>query len=180
MAREARKLSSKGLYYIELTGDNLFNDDADKEKFIELITNYFKDGGKIFAYSLTKTKIKMVVKESKKGISMTMKPITVSYARYFNKKYNLTGGIFHGRFLSIPYETKKEADEVAKRVSENVEVDKKTVKKETKPAPKKTVTKKATPKKTVKKSAPKKEPVKEEVKEEVKKPKKKNLPTWLL
>ena len=155
MAREARKLSSKGLYYIELTGENLFNDDADKKKFIELITNYFKDGGKIFAYSLTKTKIKMVVKESKKGISMTMKPITVSYARYFNKKYNLTGGIFHGRFLSIPYETKKE---------------------ETKPAPKKT--EKSAPKN--KKSAPKKEPVKEEVKEEVKKPRKKNLPTWLL
>ena len=178
MAREARKLSSKGLYYIELVGDNLFNDDADKEKFIELITNYFKDGGKIFAYSLTDTKIKMVVKESKKGISMTMKPITVSYARYFNKKYDLTGSIFHGRFLSIPYETKKEADEAAKAVTEDVEVSK-PVKKETKPA-----TKKATPKKTVKKPAPKKEPVKEElkeeIKEEIKKPKKKNLPTWLL
>ncbi|MBQ7574704.1 MAG: hypothetical protein IJT23_10650 [Clostridia bacterium] len=178
MAREARKLSSKGLYYIELNGDNLFNDDVDKKKFIELITNYFKDGGKIFAYSLTKTKIKMVVKESKKGISMTMKPITVSYARYFNKKYDLTGSIFHGRFLSIPYETKKEADEAAKAVTEDVEVNK-PIKKETKPAPKKTVTKKEAPKKTVKGPAPKKEPEKE-TKEEVKKPKKKNLPTWLL
>lgn len=179
MAREARKLSSKGLYYIELTGENLFNDDADKEKFVELITNYFKEGGKIFAYSLTKTKIKMVVKESKKGISMTMKPITVSYARYFNKKYDLTGSIFHGRFLSIPYETKKEADEAAKAVTEDVEVNK-PIKKETKPVSKKTATKKATPKKAVKGPAPKKEPVKEEVKEEIKKPRKKNLPTWLL
>ena len=182
MAREARKLSSKGLYYIELKGDKLFVDKEDKEKFVELITSYFKDGGKIFAYSLISNKIKMVVKESKKGISMTMKPITTSYARYFNKKYGLTGSIFNGRFLSIPYETKKEADEKAREIEENITETKK-VKKETVKKPVKK-TAENTSKKPVKKEAPKnkeikketkKEIIKEEKKEEIKKPKNKIL-----
>lgn len=195
MAREARKLSSKGLYYVELRGETLFYDDEDREKFTELITSYFSDGGKIYGYVLEDDRICMAVKESKKGISMTMKPITVSYARYFNKRHGGQGSIFYDRFKSIPYESLKELKAAAEDLL-NVTEFKAPEKKEEKKPVKKEAPKKAA-KKTVKKEAPqkvtkkpeKKEPVTEKVTpptavEEVKpvapKKKNRNLPSWLL
>lgn len=195
MAREARKLSSKGLYYIELKGDTLFKTEDDKKRFLEIANEYFGKGGKIYGYSLTKTSIKMVVKESEKGISMTMKPITVSYARYFNKTHGGEGSIFADRFKSIPYESKKEVDEAVLALDKGDELPKakkaapkKVVKKA---APKKAEAKKAAPKQEVKKTVPKKaEPkkteakavdeAKPEVKKETAEQKRKKLPTWLL
>lgn len=174
MAREARKLSSKGLYYIELRGKELFRTDADKERFLETAKKAFSDGGKIYSYSLTKTGIKMVVKESVKGISMTMKTITVSYARYFNKTHGGEGSIFSDRFKSIPFESKKEADAAAAAISDSDEVA--SAKTEKKAAPKPTSKK---PAKAAEKKAEVK-PTAPEKKEDAPKPKKKNLPTWLL
>lgn len=180
MAREARKLSSKGLYYIELKGDTLFKTEDDKKRFLEIANEYFGKGGKIYGYSLTKTSIKMVVKESEKGISMTMKPITVSYARYFNKTHGGEGSIFADRFKSIPYESKKEVDEAVLALDKGDEL----------PKAKKAEPKKAAPKKETKKAAPKKaapkkevkavEAPKPEVKKETAEQKRKKLPTWLL
>ena len=199
MAREARKLSSKGLYYIELKGDRLFYDDEDRAHFVELIEKYFSDGGKIYAYLLKENRIYMAVKESEKGISMTMKPITVSYARYFNKRHGGEGSIFSDRFKSIAYESLKElkaaAEDLEKvreeKTREEKESSKETVKnKKTKKQPVKKTEKKAVQKKvSTKKDIEKKEEKKaveiqpkaqEEKKTEVPKRKNRSLPSWLL
>lgn len=176
MAREARKLSSKGLYYVELKGDRLFFDDEDRERFLELIEKYFKDGGKIYGYVLNDDRIYMAVKESSKGISLTMKPVTVSYARYFNKRHGGDGSIFTDRFKSIPYESLKELKEAAEDLENVRGTDKKERKKATKKsAPKKTVdtAKNVTEKVTPPTSADEKKP-------EMPKKRNRNLPSWLL
>ena len=103
---------------------------------------------------------------------MTMKPVTTSYARYFNRTHEREGKLFADRFKSEPLETDEEIAECIK----NLEND--TPKKQAKPkrtAPKKKdVTK-------VKKTEIKIEKTEETKPIEEKKEEKKNkLPSWLL
>lgn len=168
MARQAREVSKSGNYYVSLRGNELYVTDADKKRFAEIAAEKF-EGGKVYGLEITKTEIRMAVKEPPKGISMAVKSLTTVYARYFNNVNGREGKVFEGRFRSAPLETKKEVDECVKNLKTSAPESKKTEK--PKPAPKKTVKKTE----TAKKSAPAKEP------ETEKKPEpKKNLPSWLL
>ena len=162
MARKAREISKSGNYYITLKGNELFVTDEDKKMFVEILEKNFATGI-VHGYYLTKSEIRLVVKEGEKGISMTMKPVTTSYARYFNRTHEREGKLF---------ETDEEIEECIK----NLEND--TPKKQAKPkrtAPKKKdVTK-------VKKTEIKIEKTEETKPIEEKKEEKKNkLPSWLL
>ena len=168
MARKAREISKNGNYYITLKGNELFVTDEDKKMFVEILEKNFATGI-VHSYYLTKSEIRLVVKEGEKGISMTMKPVTTSYARYFNRTHEREGKLFADRFKSEPLETDEEC-------IKNLEND--TPKKQAKPkrtAPKKKdVTK-------VKKIEIKIEKTEETKPIEEKKEEKKNkLPSWLL
>ena len=171
MARKAREISKSGNYYITLKGNELFVTDEDKKMFVEILEKNFATGI-VHGYYLTKSEIRLVVKEGEKGISMTMKPVTTSYARYFNRTHEREGKLFADRFKSEPLETDEEIEECIK----NLEND--TPKKQANPkrtAPKKKdVTK-------VKKTEIKIEKTEETKPIEEKKEEKKNkLPSWLL
>lgn len=142
MAREARKLSAAGLYVISLKGGRLFFDDNDRRMFKEISERFFADGGRIFGYSLDDSEIKMVVKESGRGISLTMKSVKVSYARYFNKTHGINGSLFSGRFKSIPLDSEEEAKLAAKQLDEPVK-SKKTEEKSVEKSVKKSVKREA-------------------------------------
>ena len=160
MAREARKLSKSGSYYIVLKGEELFVNDEDKNSFIEILEKNFATGI-VHGYELTRSEIRLVVKEGERGISMTMKPVTTSYARYFNRTHNRSGKLFLGRFRSEPLETAEEIEECLKNIG--------------KPAVKKTAVRKRTPDKA--------QTRKTETKKEKLKPRtapKQSLPSWLL
>ena len=166
MARKARELSPKGLYYIELKGDSLFLTEADREEFMKAAENIFSDGGKVYGVFLSETLIRMVVKESVNGISAAMKSLSITYARYINKANGMTGKRFAGRFKSIPLDSEAAARESAKSLDKGVQ----------KSAPKPKTEKKPTKQKSATPAEkPKPEPAKEE-----KPAKKKNLPSWLL
>lgn len=179
MARKAREISKSGNYYITLRGEELFVTDEDKKMFVEILEKNFATGI-VHSYYLTKTEIRLVVKEGEKGISMTMKPVTTSYARYFNRTHEREGKLFADRFKSEPLESDEEIEECIK----NIEND--TPKKQTKP--KKTAPKKKSVPKVIKETP--KEEKKAEVKiekteeikpiEEKKEEKKNKLPSWLL
>lgn len=161
MAREARKISKSGNYYVILKGEELFLTDEDKKMFLEILEKNFATGI-VHGYEFMKEEIRLVVKEGEKGISMTMKPVTTSYARYFNRTHNREGKLFAGRFKSEPLETDEEIEGCVKSLKNGIGVNK-------------FVQKKAAPKKTAPKPSVKQEtaPVKKEEK-------KKNLPSWLL
>ncbi len=174
MAREARKISSKGMYTVILRGERLFMGEEDRKVFLELLKRYF-EGGEVFGYDLSDGQIRLVVKETPKGISMTMKPLITSYARYFNRTHNTAGKLFSGRFISEPIESAKEKDEAVFALSSPVPSrktraagDTKTVKK---PAARKTV-----------KPAPEKKTGDTKKEEEAKpvKKQKKSMPSYLL
>lgn len=106
MARQARQKSPTGMYNVIMRGnDVLFRDDEDYKRFLDLMNKYIH---KIYGFSLTKNLICMVIGESSNGISVDLKPLTTSYARYFNKKYNTDGKLFYGRFKSEPIENEEQ------------------------------------------------------------------------
>ena len=75
MARQAREVSKSGNYYVSLRGNELYVTDADKTRFAEIAAEKF-EGGKVYGLEITKTEIRMAVKEPPKGISMAVKSLT--------------------------------------------------------------------------------------------------------
>lgn len=104
MARKAREKSISGYYSVLIGGyGRLFVDDEDYENFIEKIDKYIGEEAKAFA--IIENAACLVVKESKKGIGADIKPLTTSYTRYFQKRYNSDEKLFERRFASEPIET---------------------------------------------------------------------------
>lgn len=167
MAREARKISKSGNYYVILRGEELFVANADKQKFIEILEKNFATGI-VHGTELTKTEFRLVVKEGEKGISMTMKPVTTSYARYFNRIHGREGKLFKGRFQSEPLETNAQIEECLKNL--------KTEGASRKPAQKAS----SAPSAARKRQKPVQKPKEEKVTGQRNNTAQKNLPSWLL
>lgn len=104
MSRQRRKLSSSQIYHIMLRGNSgrdIFIDDEDKHRFLNILTNKKKDNEfVIYAYCLMDNHTHLLLKENKDNISHIMKRIGTAYAVYFNKKYQQNGHLFQDRFKS--------------------------------------------------------------------------------
>lgn len=174
MAREARKISKSGNYYIVLKGNELFVTEEDKKQFKAILERNFATGI-VRGCVIEKEEIRLVVKEGEKGISMTMKPVTTSYARYFNRTHDREGKLFLGRFKSVPLETSEEIEESVKNLKK-ADSSKKNARKNADKVAADMANKKTA--KTAEKETAK------NVKEEPVLPKRKdtsrNLPSWLL
>lgn len=104
MARQARGKSSTGIYHVMMRGNELkpvFLDKDDKEKFIDIMLQK-KDGAaiRLYAYCVMDNHIHMVIQEVEQPLERFMKRIGITYAAYFNKKYNRIGHVFQDRFRS--------------------------------------------------------------------------------
>jgi len=108
LPRQKRKLGLSKIYHVIARGNekkDIFLDDEDKSKFIQIITNKKKKNEYIlFAYCLMNNHLHLLLKEQEDGISRIMRRINTAYAYYFNKKYNRVGHVFQGRFKSEPVE----------------------------------------------------------------------------
>lgn len=113
MARKARLASDSGIYHVMLRGVNrqdIFECDKDYLKFLSLMERVafpVDETGKpaepllvIYAYCLMPNHVHLLVKEQKCGLSDAIKSISVSYAYYFNRKYEHLGHLFQDRFRS--------------------------------------------------------------------------------
>ena len=104
MSKQRRKLSSSQIYHVMLRGNSgrdIFIDDEDKHRFLNILTNKKKDNEfVIYAYCLMDNHIHLLLKENKDNISHIMKRIGTAYAVYFNKKYQQNGHLFQDRFKS--------------------------------------------------------------------------------
>jgi len=114
MSRKAREASDSGIYHVMLRGVNrqdIFECDKDYLKFLDLLRRaaFPRDENNkplppnlvIFAYCLMPNHVHLLVREQPKvPISDAMKSISVSYAYYFNQKYEHLGHLFQDRFRS--------------------------------------------------------------------------------
>lgn len=106
MTRLARKKSSSGIYHVMLRGNErkaVFMDEADKNRFVEIMLQKRETAANyLYAYCVMDNHVHMVVRERENGqeLNTLMKRIGVSYATYFNKKYNRVGHVFQDRYKS--------------------------------------------------------------------------------
>lgn len=83
----------------------IFHRDNDMQRFLEILSDKMKNGEYIlFAYCLMKNHIHLIIKAENEDISRIMKRINVSYAIYYNKKYDKVGHVFQDRYKSEPIE----------------------------------------------------------------------------
>lgn len=79
----------------------MFLDDQDKARFLDTLYLKSKDSKCfIYAYCLMNNHVHLLINEGSDSIGRIMKRINVSYASYFNKKYQRVGHLFQDRFKS--------------------------------------------------------------------------------
>ena len=108
MPRYARRRSSSQVYHVMLRGIDrmpIFLADYDRTRFLETLDRMKKHGEfEMYAYCLMENHIHLLLKEVEETIHQVMKRLGVSYAYYFNKKYDRVGHVFQDRFKSEPIE----------------------------------------------------------------------------
>ena len=104
MPRTAREQGKTGYYHIITRGNAkqiLFEDNKDYSFYIHLISKFSKETGVVInAYCLMDNHVHLLVYDPEFNISQMMKKIDVTYAKYYNEKYDRVGHLFQGRFLS--------------------------------------------------------------------------------
>ncbi len=104
MPRTAREQGKTGYYHIITRGNAkqiLFEDNKDYSFYIYLISKFSREMGiAINAYCLMDNHVHLLVYDPVFNISQMMKKIDVTYAKYYNEKYERVGHLFQGRFLS--------------------------------------------------------------------------------
>lgn len=115
MPRNHREKSALGIYHVMLRGINkqdiFFNED-DFVRMMTILKNipYKRDisGTKvlaynqchIYAYCILHNHLHILIREDEMSISDIMKSIEISYAQYYNRKYERIGHLYQGRFQS--------------------------------------------------------------------------------
>ena len=115
MARQARKQSGTGIYHVMLRGINrqdIFEDEDDYLRMTECLRalrERYDDNGirlpalcVLYAYCIMSNHLHLLIQERTEGISEIIKRLGVSYAHYYNKKYDRNGHLFQDRFKSEP------------------------------------------------------------------------------
>ncbi len=104
MPRKAREKAECSIYHISVRGNNkqnIFLDDNDRIEYLARLRRY-KERYKvcIYAYCLMTNHVHLLVFDNGQDISRFMQGLNLSYAIYFNKKYNCSGHLFQDRFTS--------------------------------------------------------------------------------
>ncbi len=84
----------------------IFEDDEDKEKFIETILHYKSISNyELYGYCLMDNHVHLLIKETSEPISMIIKRISSSFVYWYNRKYDRCGHLFQERFKSEAVES---------------------------------------------------------------------------
>ena len=115
MSRQIRKKSGTGIYHVMLRGINrqdIFEDDEDYLQMTSILrgqSERYDEKGHLlppyctfYAYCLMSNHLHLLIQEREEAISDIVKRIGVTYAHYFNKKYERSGHLFQDRFRSEP------------------------------------------------------------------------------
>jgi len=79
----------------------LFYGDEDRIRFLDTLARMKQDQQyELYAYCLMDNHIHLLLKEGEETVQKSLKRIGVSYAYYFNNKFNRVGHVFQDRFRS--------------------------------------------------------------------------------
>ena len=85
----------------------VFQDDDDKKSFLDVLTNVVtRFGWLVHSYSIMRSSYRIVLEVPKGNLSRGMRQLNGVYTQIYNKKHDLSGPVFQGRFKSILFEKK--------------------------------------------------------------------------
>lgn len=123
MARKPRKYVQSEIYHIIIRGNNkqnIFCDNQDYNFILNRIKKYSKQLEiKVFAYCLMSNHVHILIGNANKNMSKFMLKLNTSYSRYFNLKYERSGHLFQGRYLSQPIENEASFKNVIRYILQN-------------------------------------------------------------
>ncbi|MBD3421397.1 MAG: hypothetical protein GF398_14870 [Chitinivibrionales bacterium] len=80
----------------------LFRDNCDKKQYLSYLSKRIHETGCIcFAWALMNNHLHLLIKTSENPLWSLMRPLQSEYSRYYNKKYQRKGPLFHDRYKSI-------------------------------------------------------------------------------
>ena len=104
MPRQARQMSSTGIYHLIVRGINrevIFQDDNDRQRYIATLARIATDSNAtVLGYCLMDNHVHVLIKEGLTSISKLMHRLGASYAHYYNARYERVGHVFQNRFKS--------------------------------------------------------------------------------
>jgi len=100
-----RKAREKGEYvHVIVRGIGrqiLFEDDADRRKYLLLLAKYRAENGvSLLAYCLMENHVHLLIRDAGGALAAFMKQVGGSYAQYYNRKYERVGHLFQDRYKS--------------------------------------------------------------------------------
>ena len=124
MTRALRFIIENQPHHIVQRGHNrtkLFLDQEDYRTYYYLLKKFSKDKTVlIYAYCLMINHVHLLIEPKKReNLPFFMKRLNVSYAKYFNKKYQRTGSVFESRYFSSPVETEQYLWTVCRYIEKN-------------------------------------------------------------
>ena len=106
MAREKRMSSGTGYVHLITRGNNkqiLFEEEDDYRFYLSRLGKYSRELEiTINAYCLMENHVHMLVNDQQNHVPEMMQKLGVSYTKYYNDKYERSGHLFQGRYLSEP------------------------------------------------------------------------------
>lgn len=123
MLRTVREKCENSIYHIMVRGNNqqdIFFDENDRFQYLKRLKRY-KERYKIevYAYCLMTNHVHLLIYDNGQDISKVMQGLNLSYAIYFNKKYDRCGHLFQDRFKSIRVKRDSYLIEVSKYIHHN-------------------------------------------------------------
>ena len=104
MPRKPREKSETGIYHVIVRGIGqqiIFHEEADFQRYLEIVKKVSLESAvSILGYCLMINHVHLLLREDDGDISVFMKRLGVSYAYWYNRKYERTGHVFQDRFKS--------------------------------------------------------------------------------
>ncbi len=104
MSREPREKSETGIYHVMVRGigqQDIFHEEEDFQRYLETTKKISLESGvSILGYCFMTNHIHLLLREDYGNISVFMKRLDISYAYWYNWKYERIGHVFQDRFKS--------------------------------------------------------------------------------
>ena len=108
MARAARRMSESGYFHVIVRGNAkqiIFEESDDYRFFLNRMEKFSAETGVgVCAYCLMENHVHLLLHDRESALPEFMKKLNVSYARFFNWKYERSGHLFQDRYKSEPVE----------------------------------------------------------------------------
>ena len=109
MPATSRKRSESNVYHVMIRGvrrQSIYLEESDYQRFLHYLQDFKEPQDiEVLAYCLMTNHVHLLLKGKMDNLSEFMHRLTVTYAMYFNKKYEQVGHVFQGRFKSEPVDT---------------------------------------------------------------------------